>query len=77
MIPDGTLRRCSMKIKIDLRKTDPFSWHEWFAWRPVQMGIIDCFEIRWLEKVERRRTVINVPPFVSLAPIVTWEYRPL
>ena len=40
------------------------NWHPWFAWYPVSTGE---HQVRWLEKVERRR--------VSDWFGGSWEYR--
>jgi len=41
-------------------------WHPWFAWHPARID--DC-ECRWLETVERKRSLGLINFY--------WEYRPL
>jgi hypothetical protein len=42
--------RLNFKFWSDYR-AKRYSWHRWFAWRPVRIGGIDLV---WLEIVERR-----------------------
>lgn len=46
---------------------NPYKWHEWFAWHPVQVE----WEIVWLEKVERRLQKMEFPSLYG----PSWEYR--
>lgn len=52
-------------------------WHNWFAWRPVQVG---GWTWVWLETIQRRRVIahhihggVSQPPIAS--QIYRWEYR--
>ena len=45
---------CGLTPETNILRTK--EWHDWFAWRPVQVADNDC---RWFETVQRRRMLVD------------------